>query len=343
MSHIKLDQKRIFLTYNDSENKLIGPMILLSKLVENFEQWEVIYGTAGRETAPTTGQNHYHVILILKETCRRRNAEDLVTIEGIRPHLEKVTRGTKTIIQYCQKDGNFAESGKNPCKEVIDKKEKNRMLLEGNLEELYNNGEIGPIDVIRADKLRGIFAKNAKPERYKKKLILWFTGETGEGKTRMAIDIAEKYFENNYWLSNDSLRWFDGYNNQKVAILDDFRKSMLTDWNFLLRLLDGYNLIVQVKCGFARWNPELIVVTSPATPHEAFSWVNKEGEEKAWDKEEQLIRRITYEDELQVYSFPLWDTEQKRLESTIRSFLGLAPIVEEEWSVIEPEGFITPG
>lgn len=343
MAHIRLDQKTIFATYLDTENKIVGPTILVSTLMERFEKYNPIYATAGKEVAPSTGTIHYHAVIICELNVRTKNGDELLKVEGILPHLERIRYGIRKIAEYCQKDGNFAEGGKKPWKEVIDKKEKNRMLLEGNLEELYNNGEIGPIDVIRADKLRGIFAKNAKPERYKKKLILWFTGETGEGKTRMAIDIAEKYFENNYWLSNDSLRWFDGYNNQKVAILDDFRKSMLTDWNFLLRLLDGYNLIVQVKCGFARWNPELIVVTSPATPHEAFSWVNKEGEEKAWDKEEQLIRRITYEDELQVYSFPLWDTEQKRLESTIRSFLGLAPIVEEEWSVIEPEGFITPG
>ena len=110
-------------------------------------------------------------------------------------------------------------------------------LLNGNLEEMYTNGEISAVDVIRADKLRGIFAKNSKQEDYKKKTILWFRGQTGEGKTRTAIKIAKEYYEGSYWISNDSLKWFDGYNGQKVAILDDFRKSMLTDWNFLLRLL----------------------------------------------------------------------------------------------------------
>ena len=47
----------------------------------------------------------------------------------------------------------------------------------------------------------------------------------------------------------------------------------------------------------------------------------------------------------QIYQFPLWEQDEKRLEATIRSFLGLPEeesMFPEEWSVIEPEGFITP-
>lgn len=349
MTHLKLDQKTIFLTYNDPQDKITGPACLLSKLVENFEKWGIVYGTAGKEVAPTTGTIHYHVLLLLENPCRTRNAEDMLTIDGIKPHLEKIRYGYKNIIKYCQKENNYAESGKCPhTSKEKERREKNKLLLNGDLEEMYINGEIGAIDVIRADKIRGIFAKNSKQEDYKKKTILWFRGQTGEGKTRTAVKIAKEYYEGSYWISNDSLKWFDGYNGQKVAILDDFRKSMLVDWNFLLRLLDGYNLIVQVKGGFVKWNPELIIITSPASPEEAFQWINKNGETEAWDKQDQLERRLLHEDERQVYEFPLWKEEEERLENTIRKVLGLAPMEEEnmlpeDWSVIEPEGFITPG
>ena len=346
MTALNLDQKTIFATYNDPENKIVDPKCLLTKLSAKFEEWNVIYGTAGKEVAPTTGTVHYHALLVLERKCRTRNGADLLKIEEIIPHLEKIKNGIKFIVNYCQKDGNYAEIGKKPYKEEMNKKEKNMKLLNGNLEELFTTGEIGPIDVIRAEKIRSIFMKNSKPEKYKKRLILWFKGPTGEGKTRTAIQLAEQYFNNDYWISNDSLHWFDGYNSQKVSIIDDFRKSMLTDWNFLLRLLDGYNLIVQIKGGYVKWNPDVVIITSPASPEEAFQWINKDGQVEAWDKQDQLTRRLMHEEELQVYEFPLWEDELKRLESTIRRFLGLPEednMLPEEWSIIEPEGFITPG
>nr|QIJ58577.1 REP [Human respiratory circular DNA virus] len=348
MAHIQLNQKTIFATYLDKDDKIVSPIILTSTLMERLEKYNPIYATAGKEVAPSTGTIHYHAVIICELNVRTKNGDELLKVEGILPHLERIRFGIKKIAEYCQKDGNFAEGGKRPWKELPSKKEKNQRLLQGDLEQLYLNGDIGPVEIIRADKIRSIFAKNSKPDKFRKRIVLWFKGETGEGKTRTAVEIAEKYYNGDYWLSNDSLRWFDGYHGQKLAIIDDFRKAMLTDWSFLLRLLDGYNLIVQTKGGFTKWNPETVIITSPATPQQAFSWTNKEGEEQEWDKQEQLTRRLTHNDELQVYDFPLWDVEQKRLENTIRKELGLAPIEEEsmfpeEWSVIEPEGFITPG
>ena len=343
MKPLRLDQKTIFATYLDKEDKITNPTKVVNTLMERFEKYSPVYATCGKEVAPTTGTTHYHAVIVCETHIRTKNGNNLLEIDGILPHLERVKHGIKKIAEYCQKEGNFAEAGKRTWKEVLSKKEKNLMLLNGNLEEMFRNGEISATEVIRADKIRSVFTRISKPEKYKKRLIIWFKGPTGEGKTRTAIQIAERYYEEDYWITNDNLRWFDGYNSQKVAIIDDFRKTMLTDWNFLLRLLDGYNLIVQIKGGFVKWNPSVIIITSPATPEEAFQWVNKNGETEEWDKQDQLTRRLVHNDELQVYDFPLWDVEQKRLENTIRKELGLAPIEEEEWSVIEPEGFITPG
>lgn len=349
MAHIRLDQKTIFATYLDKENKIVGPMILVSTLMERFEKYNPIYATAGKEVAPSTGTIHYHAVIICELNVRTKNGDELLKVEGILPHLERIRYGIKKIAEYCQKDGNFAEGGKKPWKEVEGKKEKNQRLLQGDLEQLYLNGDIGPIDVIRAQKIRSIFETNRKPSAYKKKLVMWFKGPTGEGKTRTAVKIAEEYFENNYWISNETLKWFDSYNGQDIAIIDDFRKSMITDWSFLLRILDGYSLIVQIKGGFVRWCPKVIIITSPASPEEAFSWINKEGETMEWDKQEQLKRRLTHDDEYQVYEFPLWENELRRLENTIRKEKGIELLpdenafISEEYSAIAPETFITPG
>ena len=207
--------------------------------------------------------------------------------------------------------------------------------MNGDLKKEFLNGTIGAVDVIRAMKIRNIFEASEKPDPYKKKLVLWFKGPTGERKTRTAIEIAERYGLR-YWMSNDTLKWFDGFNGQDVAIIDDFRKSMLADWNMLLRLLDGYGLFVQVKGGFTKWNPRIVIITTPATPGECFQWVNKEGEIQEWDRQEQLERRLLFEDELQVYDFPLWEDEQRRLIRTVEKHLGITEDEqpqEEEFSM----------
>lgn len=344
---LRLDCVNLLLTYNDPEGKIFGDMSLLDQLIENFKEYEPIYGVSCKEKAPTTGMTHYHVYIKLKKRCQKKDGRSLLIVETIRPNIESVRNNIKAVIKYVKKGGYYAEYGTCPInlkEEKNNKVKKAQMMMTGNLEELFLNGELGAVDVIRAQKLKTIF-QLAKPiEKYSKKLVLWFKGETGEGKTRKAIEIAEM-FNLSFWMTNDSLKWYDGYTGQELVIIDDFRKNMLGDWNYLLRLLDGYGLAVQVKGGFTTWKPKIIIITSPATPHEAFSWVNKEGEEQGWDKEEQLIRRLTHENEEQIYQFPLWKEEEKKLEATIRKFLGLPEeefLPSEEWSIIEPEGFITP-
>ena len=80
-----------------------------------------------------------------------------------------------------------------------------------------------------------------------------------------------------------------------------------------------------------------MIITSPGSPQEAFSWINKNGETEEWDRQEQLIRRLTWEDELQVYEFPLWDDVQTRLMETVERFTRAnrtdEAMVEEEFSM----------
>ena len=345
---LSLCNYNLYLTYNDPEGKLVDEHTVLKDIVDNFAEFEPVYGVCGKEKAPSTGMVHYHVFVKLKKRCQMKHGEDKLIIRSVRPNIERIRNNIKAIIKYCKKGGVIAEFGTCPVDlndTKINKIDKANIMINGDLEKLYLNGTLSAVDVIRTQKLRSIFQLAKPVEKYSKKLVLWFKGETGEGKTRKAFEIAEK-FNLSFWMTNDSLKWYDGYAGQELVIIDDFRKNMLGDWNYLLRLLDGYGLAVQVKGGFVIWKPKLIIITSPATPHEAFSWVNKEGEEQGWDKEEQLIRRLTHENEEQIYQFPLWEEDEKRLEATIRKFLGLPEeefLPSEEWSVIEPEGFITPG
>lgn len=94
-----------------------------------------------------------------------------------------------------------------------------------------------------------------------------FWGPTGVGKTRAAFGVSTSV-----WLMEQPTNgaiWFDGYESQKVWILDDF-----TGWiplALLLRLLDGYPMRLPVKGAhvYAAW--DTVIITSNIPPHKWYS------------------------------------------------------------------------
>ena len=160
--------------------------------------------------------------------------------------------------------------------------------------ELYLQDEITPqqcANLLKAkqyiESQRSYSIKKVKP------IVLWFYGPTGTGKTSTAVEIAEEDVgEDGYWKScGGSLQWFNGYTGQKYAIIDDFRRGMCT-FEFLLQLLDKYNLQVPIKGGYVKWVPRIIIITCPTTPRKAWQWKDKDDELQDWDNIEQLLRRI---------------------------------------------------
>jgi len=196
------------------------------------------------------------------------------------PHLE-VARGTAhEAITYCEKDGDFTEFGVRPG-------------VKGARSDLvaiqeYIRGGASIKDV--ADNHFGTYC------RYKKAFegyvamcsvprseppdvrVLW--GETGCGKTRDAyagLEETEVY-------SHPGGQWFDKFEGQQRAVFDDFGGSEFK-LTYLLKLLDRYPMMVQIKGGHVNWNPREIVMTSNYHPKEWFPQA-KEEHVKA------LLRRI---------------------------------------------------
>lgn len=115
--------------------------------------------------------------------------------------------------------------------------------------------------------------------------VFWFWGPTGTGKTRTAL--RESAGKTVFWKMTDN-HWFDGYDQQEVMIMDDFRTSWFK-FGFLLRLLDVYPFMVEVKGGSAEFNTNTIYITAPKPPQEMYANL-AENEEGQFN---QLLRRIT--------------------------------------------------
>nr|AJP36430.1 replication-associated protein [Avon-Heathcote Estuary associated circular virus 15] len=205
-----------------------------------------------------------------------------------RAHIENMRGKPFDSLKYCTKQdtdafvkGEMPQEGKrNDLHDAI-----TALKNGGTLTSIVKSDDVGlAAAVARYSKGLAMISSMLKPRRSEPPLVIWLSGETGVGKTRSAVALAERIAPDNYWLSAGSLRWFDGYDGHAIAIFDDLRTKH-AEFSFLLRLLDRYPLRVEFKGGFIDWTPSIIIVTAPKSPTHMWSLRNDE------DKQ-QLERRI---------------------------------------------------
>lgn len=202
---------------------------------------------------------------------------------GDRYHIEKTIGSVKQNIAYCSKDNEYIELGDAPNqgarKDIQDIKE---MVAEGR-----------PIKDIILSANSYQSAKHAQlllsyqpAPQCLKRLVKWWWGPTGTGKTYRA---TQEY--DDFYITMKNLKWWDGYYGQKAVIIDDFRKDFCT-FHELLRILDRYPYRIEYKGGSTYIQPstEVIIITCPYPPDQVYSTREDIG---------QLIRRI---DEIKMFS-----------------------------------------
>ena len=263
-----------------------GPDKIISELQDKFTE-NVQYICVSAEVH-VDGSPHRHGFVALKEAIKFTPVLFDIhnSIEGASDYHGnyQVAKAPKDALRYVQKDGVFREIGTCPFKSLMTTAEKNEMYLTKCLEDLVDSGDVSLFKYAQLMKARNAYMMSrAANQKRQKPTVYWLYGPTGSGKTRYAVEKGGE----SYWISNDC-KWFDGYSGQTTAILDDIRAGSYT-FEFLLRLLDRYPVLVQVKGGFAVWNPLVIYITAPARPEQVF--INHETGE-TWDRIDQLLRRI---------------------------------------------------
>lgn len=92
-----------------------------------------------------------------------------------------------------------------------------------------------------------------------------FWGPSGTGKSRRAFDIGG---DSSYWMSrpNNSAYYCDGYDGQRVFVIDEFYGWLPRD--FLQRLSDRYPFQLPLRGGSVQSAVEQIIITSNRSPED---------------------------------------------------------------------------
>lgn len=248
-------------------------------------QWDTTWMIIGKEVGEE-GTPHLQGACILG---RQYSKVQLKKVPGFeRAHFEVMGGTPQHQVTYCSKQdpipfikGIMPEPGKRN-----DLEEAHAALVAGAT--LRTLAEEFGVAFIKYHKgltaCRSILAKS----RTESPKVIWLCGPTGVGKTRCAVSIATDYYGGDYWLSNGTLQWVDGYDGQRVAIVDDFRAKHCS-FSFLLRLLDRYTLRAPIKGGFVDWSPAVIFITAPYDPKTLFSVRDAHLPEDV----KQIMRRLT--------------------------------------------------
>jgi len=252
----------------------------VSNLNDSLFRYYIVGKEVGEQLTPHLQAYFYFFNPLSRDGVKHRLACD-------RWHLEPA-RGTPwQNREYCSKEGNYVERGELP-------QQGSRTDLGKAIDTLKTTNSITcvaqehpEIFVKYYRGLRELFTTCNTSRTWKTKVIC-LHGETGTGKTSAASLASSPY--STYW-KMASNQWWDGYEGQEIVIIDDYRRD-LCSFHYLLRLMDRYPLLVEVKGGTVQFLAKVIIITSPKSLLEV--WTNRTDEELG-----QLRRRIDFEYEVQ--------------------------------------------
>lgn len=242
----------------------------------------------GKEVAPATGTPHLQGACVIGKQLALSSIKKWPGMA--RAHLEEMKGSPVDSHKYCSKDGDYYEWGTSPKPgERNDLKNVAQRVLAGaTMQELASDPETSSMIIKYSRGLIALRSFTIPPrDPTTPPTVIWIHGPTGSCKTRTAFEASKRIYGCDPWISNGGLFWFDGYDGQPVAILDDYRTGDCK-WQFFLRLLDRYPLRVPVKGGFTEWVPRLVFVTAPGGHQSMWNF-------KTPEAVSQLTRRITAE------------------------------------------------
>lgn len=196
----------------------------------------------------------------------------LKSLKGLKKKVPKAhwepRRGShEQAREYCMKDGDYLEEGVPPMSQ-----QKKGECGKRVYEEAFELAKQGKIDEI-PEPLRTRFYQTYKrirkdyqvvPESMPELINEWYWGETGAGKTRKARE------ENPGAYLKNANKWWDGYVDQEVVIIDEWSPDHACLASHLKQWADHHAFAAESKGGMLCIRPKKIIITSNFSPEECF-------------------------------------------------------------------------
>lgn len=241
---------------------------------EELKKVNFQYCVIGREVGEG-GTPHLQMYFYFK------NTRTLSSLKKINPRIHwEVRRGThEQARDYCMKDGNFWELGIEPEKnggdKVAERIAKNKRLRDGDLYQLVDEGELNILDVKRLKQARDILANCGHAIVTEDVRGIWIYGPPGTGKTHA----ARTEYGNPFYIKPQN-KWFDGYQGEKVIVLDDLDKQGSCLGHYLKIWADKWACSGEVKGGTVPLMHEKFIVTSNYLPFQI------------WPEDDEMVQAI---------------------------------------------------
>lgn len=205
-------------------------------------------------------------------------------------HWEAAKGNWEQNYKYCTKDGSYVEygsktTGKGSKRKAIEEPTTRDELTDcikrfKQGESLTSVMEEYPDHIFALEKIHS----HMDPPQRKKPYVLYLWGPTGTGKTTNTQLACEECNQSVFW--KDNTKWWLGYANQQVTVLEEF-SSIMTCTQFL-RLCDDTPFKVEYKGGSHWFTSEVIIVLSNTPPELQYISV-KDSHPERW---EAYYRRV---------------------------------------------------
>lgn len=270
MSPTKQSTRYCF-TWNNPDNGTVP-------FLEAFSTTNCKYLVYGNEVS-STGTPHLQGFFTLPKQL------SIVALKrhGMQCHLE-ATKGTSLqASEYCKKDGDFVEFGTPP-------RPGKRTDIQAACDAIKDGTPISTIAEEHSDVyvkygrgLRDLALVIQKPYDHDTVRGLWIYGPPGTGKSHCARSIGP-----NAYLKSQS-KWFDGYNNQRIIILDDMDTNVLG--HHLKIWSDKYACTGETKGGTIHLQHHLFIVTSNYAP--SHLWIEDPPMLSAIERRFKIVHKTT--------------------------------------------------
>jgi len=222
------------------------------------------YLIAGRETGDE-GTPHFQGYCYFKTKKSLKQMKVYIP----RAHWE-TQRGTfEQAIEYCKKDNDFLEFGTPPMsrkrqgekgKEYWD--EQLSLAKKGRIEECDSKLQLTHMSAL----LKVVSYYAPMPDDLDECSNLWYYGTTGTGKSYKART------ENPGHYLKMCNKWWDGYKNEDVVIIEDFDKKHADHLGHHMKIwCDRYAFPAEIKGAKLNLRPKTIIVTSNYSPSEIWT------------------------------------------------------------------------